>query len=194
MPVKTKINFNFTRITKDVKKQFATLMNGRDGEIVLGKIKGLIAKGVSPVFGIGRLQKYSESYILTMKGLIDFRTSKSGKTLKSGEGFQRTIYPIFPEDGGKLETTATRYGKKPRPVNLYLSGEMMDSLTITLNGLNPVVRFLDKKAIYHNELGAGRSKTLRRVLPTNPGEFFHRTVQKEIASLVAKSIRLSTQK
>lgn len=65
----------------------------------------------------------------------------------------------------------SEYGKKTRPVNLKLSGEMLDSFFIKPIPDGIRIGFSDKKAVYHNIQGAGKSKTKRQLLPNDEQEF-----------------------
>jgi hypothetical protein len=82
----------------------------------------------------------------------------------------------------------SRYGKRPRPVNLNLTGKMLASGTTkpVENGIE--VSFKDKKAEYHNDMGAGKSKVIRRLLPTRPGETFSRTIWKKVNKFIQDEI------
>jgi hypothetical protein len=50
------------------------------------------------------------------------------------------------------------------------------------------VWFSDKKAKYHNDEGAGKSKVIRRMLPKD-GEDFSRNIQNKIVETLAKAIK-----
>jgi hypothetical protein len=83
------------------------------------------------------------------------------------------------------------FDKKPRPVNLTLSGQLLNTLKITPKESDIEITFTDELFDVHNKQGAGKSKTVRRMLPTNKGEKFSRSITlrfAEIASLVAKKI------
>lgn len=75
-----------------------------------------------------------------------------------------------------------QFGKKLRPVNLLLSGKMRNSLIISniKNGLK--LRYTDEKAEYHDRLGAGKSKVIRRMLP-DTGESFSRVITQKLRQL-----------
>lgn len=76
-------------------------------------------------------------------------------------------------------------GKVPgaRP-NLRQTGELHNSLKIDISGPNPKVIFDDPKALYHNDIGVGKNKTVRRLLPNHGGEEFTlRLFQKIIEAL-----------
>lgn len=81
--------------------------------------------------------------------------------------------------------------KKRRPVNLKLTGQLLRSLKITATKLGLKISFDNKLADIHNRKGAGKSKTVRRILPTKKGEQFSRSITmrlKEVLNRVAKNI------
>ena len=83
------------------------------------------------------------------------------------------------------------FDKKPRPVNLTLSGQLLSTLKITPKKSDIEITFTDELFDVHNKQGAGKSKVIRRMLPTNKGEQFSRSITlrfREIASQVAKKI------
>ena len=82
--------------------------------------------------------------------------------------------------------------KKPRPINLTQTGAMLNSIKtrLTKNGL--FIFFADKKAKYHNDEGAGKSKVIRRILPRD-GESWARTIENEITKSLSKAIKKVTK-
>ena len=76
---------------------------------------------------------------------------------------------------------------------MKLTGKMLDSFYIkkkfNLKGFRYKMGFTDKKAVYHNTEGAGRSKVLRRLLPTRLGETFSRYYNDMILSHIDKAIK-----
>jgi len=64
----------------------------------------------------------------------------------------------------------TEYNKKLRPINMTLTGQMLKSLTsrATVNGF--LLQFTSRLAEKHNELGVGKYKVIRRILPVHKGE------------------------
>lgn len=85
-----------------------------------------------------------------------------------------------------------RYSNKRKsPVNLKLTGKLLGSIFTknTKNGIE--VGFDDPLADIHNNQGAGKSKTVRRMLPTEKGEQFNRSITlrlKEVLTSVARNI------
>jgi hypothetical protein len=150
--------------------EYYKLLNA--GDFLVNKVKEVIFSGQSPVSGFGRYQKYSKSYIDYLEGKAYF-FSRGGKVIRvdnkpfKGKGSSKRNKSIqglskpFPN-------------KKRSPVNLYASGDMMDSLRIKKDSVNKVILlgFTDKKAKYHDQLGASKKKVIRRLLPTRQGEKF----------------------
>lgn len=81
------------------------------------------------------------------------------------------------------------YGKKLRPVNIKLSGETMKSLSSRKVKTGFSILFKSFLARIHNEEGAGKSKTLRRLLPTGAGEEFKQIIMRPLANLFTKLYR-----
>ena len=79
-----------------------------------------------------------------------------------------------------------RYGKRPLPVNMELSGKMMNSLKYKINAGKISLFFTDKKAEYHDISGVGKRKVKRRLLPTRPGEKLSVRIDKEIRGSIQK--------
>jgi hypothetical protein len=71
-------------------------------------------------------------------------------------------------------------GKRIRPVNLKVTGKLLKSLSWELEGKFLILKFGNIIADYHNRLGAGKSKTIRRMLPTRRNEVFNRVIDKKV--------------
>jgi hypothetical protein len=82
-----------------------------------------------------------------------------------------------------------REGKRIRPVNLYLSGEMMRSLKSTVFRNKIWIRFDNYLADIHNRKGAGKSRTKRRLLPTRNGESFNQSIQADIRKVLRNIVK-----
>ena len=66
-----------------------------------------------------------------------------------------------------------QFNKRKRPVNLRLSGELMKSIYSEVISRNKIrIGFNNFLADIHNRQGAGKSRVVRRMLPTNQGETF----------------------
>jgi len=123
-----------------------------------------MVKGISPVKGQGKFKQYSPSY---------------KKAIRKG----------------RLKTAKTK--KAISPVNLKLSGEMRKSLKAYTSGgyfknFRLIISYKHFLADIHNRRGAGRSKVIRRLLPTFKGEQFNRRIslvlKKQLQNAVDKTI------
>lgn len=82
--------------------------------------------------------------------------------------------------------------KKQSPRNLELTGKMLKSIKSKRFTNYIRVWFADKKAKYHNNQGAGKSKVIRRMVP-NPakGEDFNAGIRRKIVNALTGAIKLS---
>ena len=102
------------------------------------------------------------------------------KTIQSGmspvEGFGR--YQGYSKSYSEAirEGRYRQYGKKLRPINLTLSGTMLRSIKSRQGKDNLTIYFSSPIAKYHDEMGAGKSKIIRRMLPSQPNEKFSKTI------------------
>ncbi len=74
--------------------------------------------------------------------------------------------------------------KKPRPVNLTLTGKLLKSLRVRITNKGLSISFDNKLADIHNREGAGKSKTVRRMLPTEKGEQFSRSIRVRLTEVL----------
>ena len=86
---------------------------------------------------------------------------------------------------------AIRKGRYPNkrvaPVNLKLTGKLLRSFFVTPLGTNRVrIGFDNFLADIHNRQGAGKSKTVRRMLPTEVGETFSNTIFESVLNRLNK--------
>ena len=152
-------------------------------------------KGISPVKGKGKWKKYSEGYKLQIKNeaYLDPVSGEFGIFRKIG-GKIRFIQVENKRLSGRSEVQKQASPtKKISPVNLRLSGGLHKSLKVNTKGgflsnFRLIVLFKNKLADIHNRLGAGKSKVIRRLLPTKKGESFNRTITAVLFSEVKKSI------
>jgi hypothetical protein len=116
-----------------------------------------ILKGKSPVAGIKRYVRYSESY----------RRQINSSSLLRG------------------------LGKKPTPVNLKVSGVLLESFNVKSTSKGLTVGFSDKVAAFH-QLGRGNNPQ-RQMLP-GPGQTFKRqilrSVNEGLIKIIKKAIRV----
>ena len=149
-----------------------------------------ILRGVSPVRGKGKFKKYSKSYKQSIRGKVLFFTITSG-------GAQKVI-AIKAGRGETLPTIPFILGKSLSPVNLKLSGQMLSSLRVrrlgSASSRKIEIVFEDAVAVFHNKLGAGKSRAIRRLLPTESGERFNRRISKLTSTLLSTSINVTLKK
>ena len=87
------------------------------------------------------------------------------------------------------------YGdKRKTPVNMKLSGEMLDSLSLKANKESVTISFDDPVSEFHNDLGAGKSKVIRRLLPTNQGERFSKVIDDKVRDALRFSVETTKRK
>lgn len=88
----------------------------------------------------------------------------------------------------QIDRYYSSFGKRKSPVNMKLSGQMLSTLKAFVSGGNVKVRISDELADIHNRRGAGRSKVVRRLLPTNNGETFNTKISQNIEDLLIKIV------
>jgi hypothetical protein len=101
-------------------------------------------------------------------------TLKSGKTTVKGGGAWKQY---------NAEYADKEKGGRRKPVDMTGTGKMLDSLEVRPTKSSYVIRFKSIIADYHNRLGAGKSKVIRRLLPSNRGERFIPSIEKIISKL-----------
>jgi len=83
----------------------------------------------------------------------------------------------------KKQINAGRYpGKSIRPINLWLTGKMMKSLKGKPSRDGFTIWFSDGTADFHNNLGAGKSRVIRKMLPDDD-ETFNQTITRKVDKL-----------
>lgn len=146
------------QLEKKIDKDIDTFSK-EGGDILKGEIQTSVAKGISPL--------------------------KSGGNQTGGKArFQKysTSY-----SGAIKKGQYSPYGKKTRPVNLKLSGKMMNSIkTKALQKGGFSLWFSSKLAKYHNDEGAGKSKVKRKLLPSEAGEEFSRVILNKLRDKLEK--------
>ena len=86
-------------------------------------------------------------------------------------------------------------GKKNRPVNLTLTGKMLNSLIDRTTKTGFVIYFTSKLAKIHSEEGAGKSKTIRKIMPkTGSSESWKESVVRPLKSFIKSLIEKQLKK
>lgn len=184
MPAKIKnTTKQFKKLIPQIRKDY--------GKTAVKHIKRAILKdllaGISPVNGQGKFTKYSDSYKEQIRSKALYFTNKNGKVVRAEA-----------KRGKKFETIqkVARPRKATSPVTLRLTGKTYKSLIIKTKGsftarfFKLVIQFKSNLSKFHNKLGAGKSKVVRRMLPTEGGEKFNR----RITRVMLDRLELSVQK
>lgn len=160
MPIKIDKKLKLKEKYNKVKPEF----HNRIKKIIADEILYFIKIGVSPVKGGGDRPKNSGG------GSRFVKYSKSYlSAIKRGNG----------ELAEKLKA----------PVNLFVTGKLYKSIRVSGGSNKTYVSFDSPIAKYHNELGAGKAKTIRRLLPTGKDEEFSKVIQNKIVQTLKDVVK-----
>ena len=81
------------------------------------------------------------------------------------------------------------HGKTPRPVNLKVTGDLLKAINGRVKKDRLEIYLKHELAIIHNSKGAGKSKVLRRILPTEKGEKFSTALMSYLKKEVIKAAK-----
>jgi len=87
-----------------------------------------------------------------------------------------------------------KFKGKFQPVDMKVNGDMLDSMQVRTTKSSFLIAFRSIIADYHNRLGAGRGKVIRRLLPTKNGERFKKDIQNRILRMLEGASRKSIKK
>lgn len=162
-------------IRKDYTSYYFKLLGSGN---ILGVIVDLIKSGVSPVAGVKRrFARYSKSYSDYLKGKVYFFTRSDGQVVGVPGKFPKP----FPD-------------KNPTKVNLNATGKMLKSIFLKKNPNSVYIGFKDEKAEFHNDMGAGKSKVIRRLLPNQEGETFVRNINERLKAIGKEAVKQGMNK
>lgn len=134
-----------------------------------------------------------------LKGQITTRAKRVFPALLEEQIIEKNILkgrsPVF--GAGKYEKYSSSYkkqirrslssfGKKPRPVNLKLSGQLLSTFFVKFKGKGIKVGFSDKVAEFHNE---GTSNMPQRKMIPGKGEKFNQSITRAINTALTKIVR-----
>ena len=183
------------KLRLDGLKKIKKLDHGRVASSTVDEMKRFIAAGESPVKGIGRFTPYKASRVSS-----EIKTF--AKTVRSDQGnYYRKIakvalskYNFYPN------SVRNKYPSKTiTPVNLYLSGEFLNSLTHRALKAGSEIGHIKANARTrnlfetHNE-GLNKNVPQRRYLPTKRGEKFVVSIMRLIKNLYAANIKAILKK
>lgn len=190
----------FEKIVEDTKKKLADDDMQTIGSACIELMKDLISKGISPIQGNGRFEGYKAAGNLktqkkVSKSLRGALRVGGGKGLQDIEVRRNLLASVKAEGMAKLGypySVQHKYSdKKPRPVNLFLSGKFLESLIYKVNKkeLKVVIQFDDKlselKEQGHREGVNGQPK--RPIFPIN-SESLAKSILVELENLLIKAI------
>jgi hypothetical protein len=200
----------------EIKEKFTKLLNEvheivrgkvlRDiGESIVTDMHKFISKGVSPIEGAGRFPEYktvSELKGARSKGSTLRKLSRSVRSrgAKNSAQLRRSIlknkrqlsiakrgYPYSVQDEFK--------NKKPRPVNLFLSGDFLSQLTYQefVSGASSFIKVgffggLSEKKEQGHRVGAPYGKTPKRPIIPNGTEEFNRSIMNNVLKIAKDAI------
>jgi len=149
------------QVPKEIRPKFKLA-----AELMKTDIVNTILRGNSPVKGQKRFVDYRPSYKEQIQGQASYRTITRGQF----KGKKIRIRPQLGADKSKFQN------KRLRPVNMQLSGRMLESIAARMTKGGFVIYFTSKLARYHSILGAaGKAYAIRKVAPYN-GEQWKRSV------------------
>ena len=138
-------------LVPEVRKEFRRI----GPKSIRQKLLQNVRAGLSPVDGKGRFKKYSKGY------RDEIRRARS-KRMREANPKKRPT-----------KVTLNLSGTLHRSLKLFTSGGFTETFKLVFDWDN----FL---ADIHNNLGAGKSKIVRRILPTKKGETFNESINDEI--------------
>lgn len=161
MPAKIKKRLKALTFSEQAKPRFFKIIHS----VIPDMIRDFIKKGLSPV-------KMKTAKVKNTGGKNRFVEYSDSYKSQMGKG------------------KSVMKSKRQRPVNLTLTGKMLKSLKSQKKKNSVKIWFSDEKAVYHNEEGAGKAGTIRRILPTD-GEDWAVKIEQVIVKALEKAIRLS---
>jgi len=103
-----------------------------------------------------------------------------------------------PVEGQKFKKYSDGYAKlkgKSAPVDMTVTAKMLSSLRIKTSKKGSMSLFFNSKiAKFHDILGAGKGKVIRRLLPRKNGERFADKINKVIRSIVTDAVDKAVKK
>lgn len=159
------------------------------GDEMLEEMKRDISRGISPIFGYGRFPGYKAvmaSQSILRGGRAGSRSARARRrslaTARKKEGYPYTVRGRFPN-------------KRERPVNLYLSGDMLNSLEARPRRLGLEFGYYKAKSALkeqgHRE-GVGGQPS-RPTIPVG-SERLNRSIYNRLIVSISRRIRAAIQR
>ena len=148
------------------------------GDVIVDEMKDLISKGISPIEGKGRFPAYK--WAAARKDVVDtvnrFTKGQKGKDVRALKSEAKRAY----SNKYPFSVQNEFPDKRPRPVNLFLSGEFMESLKSKVRNGQLFVGFFEKRSTQfeqgHREGVNGQPK--RPIIPIDDERFSTTIVRK----------------
>ena len=145
------------------------------------------------------INKFTKTFIKSFNKKLSKNIAIIQKTELENEIIATILSGKSPVKGKRFKDYNEQYAKREKdgrkkPVDLNQTGKMLDSLEVKQVRGKPglLIRFKDKLAVIHDELGAGKSKVIRRLLPRK-GESFKANIQRVIDKLLKNVVKRSTR-
>ena len=186
-------------------KKFQDAVDDRTAAEIAYTVKqrmlNFISKGISPIEGVGRFPEYKAP-----KDLRGIQNSIRAARASGSAGRNKAVlgrlaqkkssakrgYPYSTEEYKKGE-------KKARPVNLWLTGKFLTSLTYGVGKAGGAMRiaigFFDpKEAIKEKGHREGANGQAKRPIIPRPSERFNQTIRLDIMRLLKDAVRKATKR
>lgn len=189
------MSINYRKFKADIEREFKTTVNKamnkidrkdtmKIGEAVIDEIKTMASKGISPIKQNGRFPAYK--WVGKANAIVKVARSLTGERKKSAKQKAANLKK------GKYPYSVQRKfpGKRERPVNLFLSGDFLDSLKVIPLARGLRIGFFDKLSVKkeqgHREGANGQPK--RPILPTR-GEEFSPSIYRRVVDTLTLVLR-----
>lgn len=113
------------------------------------------------------------------------RMTAKGSSPVSGEGKYKKYSDSYKR---KIKSGAIR-GKSVSPVNLRATGKMMKSLRYEIRNRKLSIVIGSRIAKFHNDIGAGASKVIRKILPNKEGERYANPIMSKLKAAFTAIMR-----
>lgn len=148
-----------SKLIQEVKKDFKEKAPPKIRETVLSDIR----KGISPVKGLGKYLKYSDSYKIKIRNSKKFKSEANPTKNRSPVNLRHT-------------------GKLHQHFQVYPTGSTRGSFRLAFD-------WPHRLADIHNNQGASKKKVVRRLLPTKQGEEFNVKIERKIFNELKESVK-----
>ena len=184
--IRAEVKSNLDKLLKEIPAAFDASFSKELAVSVIDEMKKDIARGISPILGAGRFPAYkgqASSHALkkaAAKGKAGKHTRSAANAL-ANKSYPKSVNYKYP-------------GKKPRPVNLYLSGEFLSNLTWKARGLaekfDIAIGFFDRLSVLkergHREGVNGQPA--RPIIPQG-NEYFSERIQRLIVRMFRERVK-----